>query len=98
MILDQESPSPHEVLHWQHGSYDDNLAQWAVRTGPWKLMGNPKDPTLQAEPLDEKLYLVNLAMDISEKENLADKFPEITEKLQKIHKDWLLKVKEEMNE
>jgi arylsulfatase A-like enzyme len=98
VILDEGSPSPHEILHWQYGSYDDNLAQWAVRAGPWKLLGNPYDPTMQAEPLEDKLFLVNLAMDISEEENLAEKFPEITYKLNQLHGDWLLQVRKEMNE
>ena len=59
-------------------------------------MGNPKDPTA-AEPLLDKLFLVNLEMDISEGENLIEKFPEEAERLKNLHDTWLKEVREEMN-
>jgi arylsulfatase A len=85
------------VSYWQHGSYDDNIAQWVVRKGDWKLIGNPKERIKDQEPIKDKLFLANLKMDISETENLIDSYPEEAEKLITLHKAWLKEVKSEMN-
>ena len=53
------APTPHEVLHWHVGGKQD--AQWAVRQGDWKLIGNARDTAggkLSAE--DKKLFLSTL--------------------------------------
>jgi arylsulfatase A-like enzyme len=79
-----EAPSPHEVLHWQVSG-----DQWAVREGDWKLIGNVVDSS--GGPLsaaDKKLFLSNLAMDVSEKENLAPAHPDVVERLRKRHQEW----------
>jgi arylsulfatase A-like enzyme len=96
VIQDETAASPHDVLYWQQGSYDDRRAQWAVRSGDWKLIGNPRDPTL-SEPLKDKLFLANLKMDISEQENLLEKYPEEGKRLQELHDNWLKEVRKEMN-
>jgi len=96
VILDKTAKSQHGVLHWQHGAYDDNISQWAVREGAWKLMGNPRDPTAE-EPLGDKLFLVNLEMDISEAKNLIEEYPEEADRLKELHDQWLKSVREEMN-
>ncbi|HEC42206.1 MAG TPA: DUF229 domain-containing protein [Bacteroides sp.] len=96
VIQDETAASPHDVLYWQQGSYNDNQAQWAVRSGDWKLIGNPRDPTL-SEPLKDKLFLANLKMDISEQENLLEKYPEEGKRLQELHDNWLKEVRKEMN-
>ena len=44
VIRSAEAPTPHEVLHWQVGT--GKTAQWAVRQGEWKLIGNVEDPTV----------------------------------------------------
>jgi hypothetical protein len=41
---------------------------------------------------DKRLFLSNLATDISEKTNLAPQHPEIVERLKKLHADWLAAV------
>ncbi len=71
-VIKDDADSPHEVLHWR---LDD---QWAVRKGVWKLIGNPVDPADPGSinPEKDALYLVNLADDISESNNLADQEPE----------------------
>jgi arylsulfatase A-like enzyme len=83
VIRSAEAATPHEVLHWQMGP------EWAVRQGDWKLIGNVEDPTgrpLSAE--DKKLFLTNLALDVSEMRNLAKEHPEIVERLLKVHREW----------
>ena len=96
VIQSVNAPSQHKQLFWQHGSYNDKLAQWVVREGDWKLIGNPSDPTMLPDKLEDELFLTNLAMDISEKENLIEKFPDQAKRLQSIHDDWLKKVRKEM--
>jgi arylsulfatase A-like enzyme len=84
VIQSASAPSPHEVLHW-HVSGN----QWAVRQGEWKLIGNALDSS--GGPLtddDKKLFLSNLAIDISEKRNFAKEHPEVVERLRQLHQEW----------
>ena len=60
------------ILHWVFGD------SWAVRQGPWKLMG-------QGERV---LTLVNLEKDIEEKSNKLQEQPELGEELMKLHRQW----------
>lgn len=88
------APSSHEVINWQlGGSYDDNKGQWAVREGDWKLLRSPKDLFSKVKVGDDKLFLVNLKDDISEKKNLASQFPEKVKHLKALHSEWLKTVK-----
>jgi arylsulfatase A-like enzyme len=83
VIRSAQAPTPHEVLHWQVG------AQWAVRQGDWKLIGNVQDSianSLSAE--DKKLFLVNLAVDVSEKRNVAREHPEVLQRLLQLRQEW----------
>lgn len=88
VIRSADAPSPHDVLHWHVGGAKQ--AQWAVRQGDWKLIGNVRctgDSELAAA--DRQLFLVNLAQDISEKNNLARQHPDVVQRLRKLHEDWL---------
>ncbi len=88
VIRSADAPTPHKVLHWQVGA--GKQPQWAVREGDWKLMSNLQSAygdTLSPE--DKRIFLSNLAADISEKTNLARQHPEIVERLKKLHADWL---------
>ena len=88
VIRSAEAPTPHEVLHWQVGTGD--TAQWAVRQSNWKLIGNVTDPStrsLNAE--DKKLFLVNLADDVSERQNVAREHSDVVQRLLKLHRDWV---------
>ena len=78
-----------EVFYWQLGRGGN--AQWVVRQGDWKLLGNPKDRSEKA-PItkEDKLFLVNLAEDISEMTNLAPKHPEVVARLKKIQEAQIL--------
>ncbi|NQT41359.1 MAG: sulfatase-like hydrolase/transferase [Planctomycetes bacterium] len=89
VILSPEAPSPHEQFYWQLGR--GGGAQWVVRQGDWKLLGNPRDnsgPRVGGKPAnlgpDDKLFLVNLAEDIGETTNLAKEQPEVLRRLKKI--------------
>ncbi|AZQ63858.1 DUF229 domain-containing protein [Flammeovirga pectinis] len=84
MILDKEASSPVEVFRWKFG------ASWAIREGDWKLIGYPTDHTKKASIDFEKdsYYLVNIAQDSSELNNLATDFPEKVEELTKKYLDW----------
>ena len=87
VIRSAEAPTPHEVLHWQVGG--GKAPQWAVRQGDWKLIGNVEDPTITSlRPEDKKLFLANLAADVSERRNLAGEHPDVAERLLKAHQQW----------
>jgi arylsulfatase A-like enzyme len=60
-------------LHWQAGDV------WAVRRGPWKLLGQKSKATL----------LVNLEQDIGEKNNLLEREPAQAEALMTVHLQWV---------
>ena len=64
--------SPHETLFWRAGRFS------AVRRGDWKL--------LQLSTLGPRLY--NLASDLGEKTNLAEKHPEIVRDLAAAFAAW----------
>lgn len=90
MIESVLTPSPHQVLHWQLGK------QWAVREGNWKLVVNGPASTYKGRKIKpEKVFLSNLADDVSETHNLAAKFPEVVEKLTKLHEGWAREVKDQ---
>ena len=97
IINDGSKPSPHEVVHWQYGDYSDERSQWAVRKGPWKLIGNVNEPSGPKEKVrPDPLFLVNLEQDVSESENLARANPEKLDELLKLHRQWLKSVQQEM--
>lgn len=87
VIESADQHSPHEHLYWLLGR--GPTAQWAVRHGDWKLLGNAKDPR-QPDSLgpQDQLFLVNLKEDVSESENLATIHPEKVTELQAIHSQY----------
>ena len=88
VIRERDAPSPHSVVHWQLGRGES--AQWAVREGPWKLIGNPKDTSHKAPLADgDKLFLSNIETDAGEMTNLASAHPEIVERLKRLHHSWV---------
>lgn len=98
IIKDGNSTSQHDILYWQYGNYDDNSAQWAVRKDNWKLIGNANEPSTDGSKIEvDKIYLVDLDKDISEKKNLAEENPKKLNELMKLHKTWLKSVRLEMN-
>ncbi len=94
IILNKKTKSQHDVVHWQLGSYDDKTAQWAIRKGPWKLMGNVNEPLGRNQKIElPDLFLVNLDKDVSEQNNLAESNAEKLEELLELHKVWLKSVR-----
>ena len=81
--------SPHQVVHWLVGG-NGARAQWAVREGDWKLINNVNEaPTTTLTAEDKKLFLANLATDISESRNLAAQNPAVVQRLLKLHEEWM---------
>ena len=67
--------------------------------GDWKLIGNVQSPSndpLSAE--DQRLFLSNLANDVSERTNLASEHSDVVERLSKLHADWLERQKSGVQE
>jgi arylsulfatase A len=63
-------------LHWLFGG------NWAVREGPWKLIGKG----------DQATFLVNLDADPLEKTSLLGEQPAIAGKLMTLHRQWMNEV------
>jgi arylsulfatase A len=91
VISSAEAPTPHQVVHWQVGRGAG--AQWAVRRGDWKLIGNPRDTSRsdRSAPL-APLFLSNLAEDLGETRNHAGDHPELARELRQIHEQWLHRI------
>jgi arylsulfatase A-like enzyme len=97
VIRDNEAPSQHNEVYWQVGTHDDPRAQWAVRKGPWKLIGNVKEPSGRDQENDLPMFfLSNLEEDVSEHNNLAESHPKKVQELLKLHEGWLLSVSSEV--
>ncbi|MDB5327558.1 MAG: atsA 27 [Phycisphaerales bacterium] len=86
VVKSADAPTAHPIVYWQ-----TERSEWSVRDGAWKLIGNLVDPTFKG-PLpkeDTKLFLSNLDQDISERKNLAAEHPEVVQRLQKMHDEWV---------
>ena len=83
-VILNDAPSPHESFYWRLGRGD--RAQWVVREGSWKLLGNPKDTSHKGELTKaDQRFLVNLADDITEMTNVATDHPDVVQRLSAIH-------------
>lgn len=73
-----------EVMHWRLNEL------WAVRQGDWKLQVNPRDDSNRypLDPVADKVFLSNVVLDLSEKENLAEKYPHKVRELIEAHRNW----------
>lgn len=82
VLQDKQNAGPHvdHALHWQIGTGPN--ADWAVREGDWKLIGNTRD-TSSSDGKSPRVqnFLVNLRVDPGESTNLSDKHPDIFEHL-----------------
>ncbi len=77
VLNDSEASSPHQIFYWQLGR--GAKAQWVVREGSWKLLGNPNGVDLVAA--DRKEFLVDLDNDIGETTNLTAAHPDRVAKM-----------------
>ena len=91
VIQSADAASPHDVYYWQLGS--GAKAQWVVRQGDWKLLGNPQDKSEKA-PItkDDNPFLANLAEDITEMRNLAKEHPDVVERLTKVRERYVKEI------
>ncbi len=98
ILRDPKAPGPHagHALHWQVG--DGPNADWAVRDGEWKLIGNARDtsggiawgPGATKKGRDRiPLFLVNITDDPAETTNLAGRHPDIVARLRALHENHL---------
>jgi len=90
VLRDPKAPSPHDgsSLHWQVGQGPN--ADWAVREGDWKLIGNTRDTSASDGPSKRvSMFLVNLRDDPGESTDVADKHPDIVAKLRRLHEQHL---------
>ncbi|MGC6444144.1 MAG: sulfatase-like hydrolase/transferase [Rubripirellula sp.] len=93
VIESKDSVSPHASFFWLLGRGE--RAQWAVRRGDWKLLGNPADRSEGAGQIQlPSRFLVNLAEDISESKNLAAEHPEIVQELETIMQQHVVSIDE----
>lgn len=90
VLHDPQAASPHEgrALHWQVGEGPN--ADWAVREGEWKLIGNTRD-TSQIDKSSQPIamFLANIKDDPGETTNLADQHPDLVTRLRKLHDEHL---------
>jgi len=88
ILADPKAPTRHPDYYFDIGD------QWSVRKGDWKLIYNAIDPVanIRYNHGPDQYYLTNLAMDISEKNNLAKKYPQIVEELKTLRQAYVDKV------
>jgi arylsulfatase A len=86
LIFDANLPSPHAAGYgWNY------RGQWAVRSGPWKLMMNPlMDDASGSRAAYDGLFLVNLDSDPGEQTNLVDRHPETVNTMLALYEEWAL--------
>lgn len=90
VLKSENAPSQYEIFHWQSGRSQWGR-QWAVRQGDWKLIGNPRDTSDEGTLTEsDKLFLVNLAEDVSEMKNLSAEYPDKVKNMKKLHDNWIV--------
>ena len=72
IIRSADAPTHHKVMHWQWN------VKWAVREGPWKLIGAKDQPQ----------WLGNLDDEEPEAANYLEQKPSIVERLHALHNEW----------
>lgn len=83
VLNSEQAPSAHDHFFWLLGRGKN--AQWAVRRGDWKLLGNAADRSDGTQqPAVDKLFLANLKDDIGEQRNVASEHPDLIAELQAI--------------
>lgn len=75
-----ESDSPHEALFWVYQNH------WAVREGPWKLIGE-----------GDKIFLANLALDPTERVDYRQSHGHIERRLVDLYNNWITELSSDPN-
>ena len=73
-LFDKGTQPQHQYLYWEFSGYDQ---QQAVRSGKWKIIRSRVDAG------DPPFELYDLATDIGEQHNIADKHPDVVARLSK---------------
>lgn len=73
-----------DVMYWRMNQ------RWAVRSGPWKLLVNPRDDSRPGslDPIFDQVFLANLDDDIGENINLAIHHPDKVHELIDLYRQW----------
>ena len=85
-MLADGAPSPHGDLLWEMGQ------QTAVRRGPWKLVLNGQ--LVEGAPPEDGVHLANLDVDMAERHNLADQYPELVAELTAAAEAWRARIEQ----
>ncbi|KAA3612457.1 MAG: hypothetical protein DWQ01_04750 [Planctomycetota bacterium] len=81
--LDNQSlPGPNRPLFWKVGN------QWAIRNGPWKLLGQPRDTDRRKLEGEDQSFLVHLTQDPGEQNNLATQHPDRVKAMTQAFRSW----------
>ncbi len=84
VIKNAKADPPHQQFQWKNG------VSWAIRQGPWKLLGYPNDTSDKGslDPDKDQLFLVNLEQDSTEMTNLAQQYPNKVKELTEAYLQW----------
>ena len=74
-VLKGESKKLHDKLYWSSGG---SKGKWAIRSGKWKLVAERN-----------RIELFDLEKDLSEKTDLAKKYPKVVSELTENYNKWL---------
>jgi arylsulfatase A-like enzyme len=78
----KDAAPPHDALFWRFGE------QMAIRMGDWKLVRPDLSTDAPFGKIADRPMLFNLADDVGEKTDLAEKHPEKVKELQERWKQW----------
>jgi len=73
-LMGKDQKEKHQFLYWDYGHCRSRYDQ-AVRMGKWKGIRHGKE---------SQIALYNIEQDIGEVNNMADKFPDIVQKIEEI--------------
>jgi arylsulfatase A-like enzyme len=83
------APSLHKDIFWELGN------QTALRRGKWKLVLNGQ--LEEGAPVEDDVHLSDLEMDMGEKINLKDQYPDLVEEMTRAALDWRRGIEERFN-
>ena len=79
-MITEGSDSPHSEIFWEMHK------QTAVRRGNWKLVMNGQ--LVEGVPVEDDIHLTDLTLDMGERQNLKDEYPELTTDLISTAESW----------
>ena len=79
-MITEGSDSPHSEIFWEMHK------QTAVRRGNWKLVMNGQ--LVEGVPVEDDIHLTDLTLDMGERQNLKDEYPELTTDLISMAESW----------